>query len=120
MLNFDAVIRSLKTHKIELNEAPEESNRKGKSIALKSTQRKLSSLKAMKAVGDSDSDEDEMNPLTMMMMRRMKLLIWQGEYQKLGLRERRRKVLSLKRTKREKQSQMKSFALSAKNLDMSD
>ena len=37
VLSLDALIRSLKSHKIELNEASEESNRKGKSIALKST-----------------------------------------------------------------------------------
>ena len=38
---------------------PEESNRKGKPIALKCTQRKSSSSKAMKATKDLDLDEDE-------------------------------------------------------------
>ena len=116
MLSLDAIVRSLKTHEIELNEASKESNRKGKPIALKSTQRKTSSFKAMKSA--EDSDEDKGDPL--MMIRRMKLLIWQGGFQKLGLRRRRRKGLSLKRTKWEKQSKMKLFGLSAKNLDMLD
>ena len=38
MLCLDVLIGSLKTHEIEIDEAPKESNRKGKSIALKSTQ----------------------------------------------------------------------------------
>ena len=59
VLSLDALIESLKTHEIELNEAVEESNKKGKSIALKSTQRKSSSSKALKAIEDSDEDEDE-------------------------------------------------------------
>ena len=58
VLSLDALIRSLKTHEIEPNEGAEESNRRGKSIALKSTQRKSSSSKAMKAVEESE-DEDE-------------------------------------------------------------
>ena len=37
VLSLDALIESLKTNEIELNEVAEESNRKGKSIALKST-----------------------------------------------------------------------------------
>ena len=53
-LNLDALIGSLKTHEIELNEASEDSNRRGKSIALKSTQRKSSFSKAMKAVREPD------------------------------------------------------------------
>ena len=40
VLSLDALIRSLKTHEIELNEASEDSNRRSKSIALKSSQRK--------------------------------------------------------------------------------
>ena len=40
ILSLDAFIGSLKTHEIELNEASEETNRRGKFIALKSTRRK--------------------------------------------------------------------------------
>ena len=36
ILSLDALIGSLKTHEIELNEVSEETTRKGKSIALKS------------------------------------------------------------------------------------
>ena len=59
VLSLDALIGSLKTHEIEINKASEKSNRKGKSMALKSTQRKSSSSKAIKVVEDSDKDEDE-------------------------------------------------------------
>ena len=58
VLSLDALIGYLKTHEIELNEAIEESNRKGKSIALKSTQRKVSSSKAMKAVEELEEEEE--------------------------------------------------------------
>ena len=64
VLSLDALIRSLKTHGIELNEVSEESTRKGKYIALKSTQKKM-----------------KKSPLKKMMM---KLHNWQGEYQKHG------------------------------------
>ena len=37
VLSLDALIGSLKTHEMEFNEIQEESTRKGKSIALKST-----------------------------------------------------------------------------------
>ena len=37
VLSLDALIGSLKTHEIELNKASEETNRRGKPIALKST-----------------------------------------------------------------------------------
>ena len=57
VLSLDALIGSLKTHDIELNEPSKESNKKGKSIVLKSTQRKTSSSKAMKAIEDLDKDE---------------------------------------------------------------
>ena len=59
MLSLDTLIGSLKTHEIELNEGAEESNRKGKSMALKSTQRKSSSSKAMKAVEEVEEDEKD-------------------------------------------------------------
>ena len=58
-LSLDALIRSLKTHENELNEASEETNRKGKSISLKSTQRRSSSFKAMKASEEIDKKEEE-------------------------------------------------------------
>ena len=116
ILSLDALIGSLKTHEIELNEASKESNRKGKSIALKTTQKKSSISKAMKVV--EDSDEDKMS-LLIIMMKRMKLHIQRRRYQKHGSKERRR-ALSLKRTKRTRQSKMKLFASNAKNLDMSN
>ena len=59
VLSLDTLIGSLKTHEIELNEGAKESNRKSKSIALKSTQKKSSSSKAMKAKEESEEDEDE-------------------------------------------------------------
>ena len=53
VLSLDALIGSLKsTHEIELNESSKETNRRGKSFALKSTQRRSSSFKAMKAAED--------------------------------------------------------------------
>ena len=65
MLSLNALIRSLKTHEIELNEASKESNKKGKSITLKSIQRRSSTSKAMKASEEIDerkelsNDEDD-------------------------------------------------------------
>ena len=53
VLSLDALIGSLKTHKIELNEAYEKTNRKGKSIALTSTHRRSNSSKAIKASEES-------------------------------------------------------------------
>ena len=58
VLSLDALIESLKTHEIKLNEASEESNRKGKSIALNSTQRRSSSSKAMKALEEIYKEEE--------------------------------------------------------------
>ena len=62
VLSLNAHIRSLKTHEIELNEASKETSRRGKSIALKSTQRRSNSSKAIKALEESDEDEDEEEP----------------------------------------------------------
>ena len=59
VLSLNALIGSIKTHKIELNEVVEEFNRKGQSIALKSIQRKLNSSMAIKVVEDLDKDKDE-------------------------------------------------------------
>ena len=59
MLSLYALIWLLKTHEIELNEGAKELNRKGKSIALKSTQRMSSSSKAMKAAEELEEDENE-------------------------------------------------------------
>ena len=59
VLNLDALIGSLKTHEIELNESFEESNRRDKSIALKSTKRKVSSSKAMKVAEELEEEEEE-------------------------------------------------------------
>ena len=59
VLSLDALIGSLKTHEIELNEAFEETNRRGKFIALKSTQRRSSSSKAMKATKELDEEEED-------------------------------------------------------------
>ena len=50
---------SLKTHEIQFNEAFEETNRRGKSIALKSTHRISSSSKATKAIEESSSEEEK-------------------------------------------------------------
>ena len=59
VLSLDALIRSLKTHEIELIKAFEETNRRSKSITLKSTHRRSSSSKAMKASKESDEEEEE-------------------------------------------------------------
>ena len=58
-MSLDALIGSLKTHEIELNEGAEETNKKGKSITLESTQRMLRSSKAMKVVEESEEDEED-------------------------------------------------------------
>ena len=112
MLSLDALIGSLKTHEIELNKGVEESNKIGKSIALKSIERKSNSFKAMKAI------EEKEDSLMVIKMKKMKLFIWQKGYPKLGSGGRKRKVLYLKRTKKERSSRMKSFAFNAKSLDM--
>ena len=59
MLSLDALIRSLKTHETELNEVFDETVKEGKSIALKSTQKKTQSSKAMKALEQSNEDEND-------------------------------------------------------------
>ena len=62
VLRLDALIGSLKTHEIKLNETSEESSIKDKSIALKATQRRVSSPKAMKVseeLEEVDSSEDK-------------------------------------------------------------
>ena len=58
VLSLDALIGSLKTHKIELNKAYKESNTYAKSIVLKSIQRRSHSSKAMKALEDIDVKEE--------------------------------------------------------------
>ena len=59
MLSLDVFIGSLKTHEIKLNEASEETNRRSKSIALKSTQRISSSFKSMKVTEESNEGEED-------------------------------------------------------------
>ena len=61
VLSLNALIGSLKNHEIKFNEASEEINRKGKSIALKSTQRRSSSAKVMKALEEIDEEEELSN-----------------------------------------------------------
>ena len=57
MLSLDALIGSLKTYEIELNEVADEAIKKGKSIALKSAQKRTQSSKALKVPKDSDEEE---------------------------------------------------------------
>ena len=59
VLSLDALIGSLKTHEIELNEFSKVTIRKGKSIALKSTQKRTQSSKAMKASKELEEDEED-------------------------------------------------------------
>ena len=59
VLSLDALIRSLKTHEIKLIEFSKETIRKGKSIALKSTQKRTQSSKAMKASEEFEGDEED-------------------------------------------------------------
>ena len=115
VLSLDALIGSLKTHEIELNEVSEETTRKGKSIALKSTQKRTQSSKAMKALEELEKDEED--PLKLIMM--IRLYTWQGRYQKHGSKGRKR-ALFPRRTRRARLSKMKSFASNARNLDISD
>ena len=61
MLSLDALISFLKTYEIELNEASEDSNKKGKSIGLKSTQRRSSSFKTMRAVEKEEENSSNDN-----------------------------------------------------------
>ena len=96
-----------------MNEVSEETNKRGKSIALKSTHRRSSSSKAMKASKESDEEDKEPS----------------NDYEKdeiahlaeriLRLRSvgRKRKDLFPKRTKRERPNKVKSFALNARSLD---
>ena len=58
MLGLYTLIRSFKIHEIGLNEASQENNRKGKSIALKSTQKISSFSKAMKALEETDEEKE--------------------------------------------------------------
>ena len=59
VLSLDALIGSLKTHEIELNETSDEVVKKGKSMALRSSQKKTSSSKAMKVAEESEKEEEE-------------------------------------------------------------
>ena len=121
MVSLDALIGSLKTHEIKLNEASEESNRKGKPIALKSTQRKVISSKAMKDVEESESEEKEEEEESFDDDEEKDEIAHLGErISKAWIKRKKKKVLSLKRTKRGRQSSVKSSALNAKNLDMLD
>ena len=61
VLSLNALIGSLNTHEIELNEASKETNRRGKFIALESTHRRSSSSKAMKALEESDEEQEELS-----------------------------------------------------------
>ena len=59
VLSLDALIRSLKTHEIELNEVADEAVKKGKSIALKSTQKRTQYFKVLKASEESEEEEED-------------------------------------------------------------
>ena len=115
VLSLDALIWSLKTQKIEVNEGAEESNIKAKSIALKSAQRKSSSSKAMKVAEESeedeedtseDDDEDEIAHLA----RRIS---------KPYINRKKKKGFIPKKDKKGKANKMRSYVSSAKNLAMS-
>ena len=59
MLSLDALIGSLKTYEIELNKVSDETTKEGKSITLKSTQKRTQFAKAMKASEESKEDEED-------------------------------------------------------------
>ena len=59
MLSLDALIGSLKTHEIELNEVAEEMVKKGKSITLKAAKKKAQSSKALKASEDTEEEDQD-------------------------------------------------------------
>ena len=116
VLSLDAFIGSLKTHEMELNEVPEGSTRKGKSIALKSTQKNTNSSKAMKSLEelekneedsfDNDDDDDEIAHLA---KRISKAWI-----------KRKKKSFGTKKDEKGKAKQMRLFASNAKSLDILD
>ena len=116
MLSLDALIGSLKTHEIELNEASEESNKRGKSIALKSTQRRSNSSKAMKAAKEFeeeeedsfDDDDDEKDEIAHLAKR----------ISKAWIRRKEKKGFVPKKDKRERLSRVKSSTLNANSLDI--
>ena len=108
VLSLDTLIRSLKTHEIELNEISKESARKGKSIALKSSHKKTSSSKAMKTVEESEKHEEDSSEDD------------DDEIAHLAWMRKKKKGLVPKKDKKGKANKMRSSALNAKNLDMSD
>ena len=59
LLNLDTLIGSLKTHEIELKESFEQTNRRCKSITLKSIHKRSNSSKALKASEEFDEEEEE-------------------------------------------------------------
>ena len=104
------------THEIKQNEAYEETSRRGKSIALKSTHKRSNSSKAMKAVEESneeeeepsiDDDDDEKDEIAHLA---------EG-YLRPRLEGKSRNNLSPKRTRRERPSRLKSSASNTRSMD---
>ena len=112
MLSLDTLIRSLKTHEIELNEVSDEAIEKGKSIALKSTQKRTQSSKASKESKEEEEDpsneDDDSDEIAHLVRNISKAWI------------KRKKNLVPKKDKKARLSKMRSSSLSARNLDMSD
>ena len=119
VLSLDALVGPLKTHEIELNEASEENNIKGKSMALKFTQRRPSSSKAIKTSKETnkekepsdDEDEEDKDEIAHLLEKISRAWI---------KRMKKKKALFLKRTRKEKPSKMRSTAVSARSLDIYD
>ena len=114
VLSLDALIGSLKTYEIELTKVSEETTRKGKSIALKSTQKRTQSSKAMKALEESkedeeDSSEDNDDDEIAYLARRMSK----------SWIKRKKKSFVPKRTKRARPNKTRLFALNVRSLNMS-
>ena len=108
VLSLDALIKSLNTHEIELNEASEESNRKGKSITLKTTQRKYNSSKAIKAAEEeedsSDDDDDKKDEIAHLV----------EKISKTWIRRKKKKCFVLKKDKKGKAKQSEVICFECK------
>ena len=116
VLSLDALVGSLKTHEIELNEVADDAIKKGKYIALKSAQKRTQSSEVLKALEDSkeekhDSFDDEDDSDEIAHLAR--------KISRAGLKGRRRTLFPTK-TKRVRPNKMISSALSSRNLNMSD
>ena len=115
VLSLDALIGSLKAHEIELNEVSDETTKKGKSIALKSIQKRTQSSKAMKVLEEAEGDEEDSSSSD----DDDKIAHFARKISKAWIK-RKKKNLIPKKTRKARPRKMRSFALNARSQDMSD